>query len=164
MEPLGRKSADSFRSTSSYNQSYRGRSYKKQLERKTNKTRAAEKVRKHNIKKVWNQLKCVLDHWWFFFSCVPGGVSIMQILFACMRSCFANDFLLVSLCLYVFFSFFFFTLPASIYHEWTIKHLWARTGFQLSHHRHSPLTSSYQEAQPESDQWDFRRRGRERQW
>ncbi|XP_068559619.1 opsin 4xb [Cebidichthys violaceus] len=40
MEPLGRKSGDSFRSIPSYRQSSRGRSYKKQLERKN---QAAEK-------------------------------------------------------------------------------------------------------------------------
>ncbi|XP_022613432.1 melanopsin-A-like [Seriola dumerili] len=43
MEPLGKKSCDSFRSTSSYSQSCRGRSYKKQLERKPSKTHTAEK-------------------------------------------------------------------------------------------------------------------------
>ncbi|GLD54049.1 melanopsin-A-like isoform X3 [Lates japonicus] len=43
MEPLGRKSGDSFRSMSSYRESGRGRSYKKQLEQKVTKTRAAEK-------------------------------------------------------------------------------------------------------------------------
>ncbi|XP_070821386.1 opsin 4xb isoform X1 [Chaetodon trifascialis] len=43
MEPLGRNSGDSFRSMSSYNQSYRGRSYKKQLEAKTTKKCAPEK-------------------------------------------------------------------------------------------------------------------------
>lgn len=51
MEPLGRKSGDSFRSMSSYRESGRGRSYKKQLEQKATKTRAAEKVRKHNMRK-----------------------------------------------------------------------------------------------------------------
>ncbi|XP_076587952.1 opsin 4xb isoform X1 [Chaetodon auriga] len=43
MEPLGRKSGDSFRSMSSYNQSYRGRSYKRQSEAKTTKKCAPEK-------------------------------------------------------------------------------------------------------------------------
>ncbi|XP_031712403.1 opsin 4xb [Anarrhichthys ocellatus] len=38
MEPLGRKSGDSFRSIPSYRQSSRGRSYKKQLERKNQAT------------------------------------------------------------------------------------------------------------------------------
>ncbi|CAJ1068910.1 LOW QUALITY PROTEIN: melanopsin-A-like [Xyrichtys novacula] len=42
MESLGRKSHDSFRSTSSYNQSVRGRTYKKRS-LKTSKTKAAEK-------------------------------------------------------------------------------------------------------------------------
>ncbi|KAM9360793.1 opsin 4xb [Symphorus nematophorus] len=43
MEPLGRRSVDSFRSMSSHSQSYRGRSHKKQLERKTTKPHTAEK-------------------------------------------------------------------------------------------------------------------------
>ncbi|XP_019956652.1 opsin 4xb isoform X1 [Paralichthys olivaceus] len=43
MEPLGRRSGDSFRSMSSHGQSCRGRSYKKQLERKATKTHAPEK-------------------------------------------------------------------------------------------------------------------------
>nr|AIG92844.1 melanopsin 4x2 [Hippoglossus hippoglossus] len=43
MEPLGRKSGDSFRSMSSYGHSCRGRSYKKQLERKATKTYAPQK-------------------------------------------------------------------------------------------------------------------------
>ncbi|KAG7223436.1 hypothetical protein INR49_015539 [Caranx melampygus] len=43
MEPLGRKSCDSFRSTSSDNQSCRGRSYRKQLEQKPTKTLTSEK-------------------------------------------------------------------------------------------------------------------------
>ncbi|XP_028270095.1 melanopsin-A-like [Parambassis ranga] len=43
MEPLGRKTGDSFRSMSSYSQSCRGRSYKKQLEQKTIKNNTAEK-------------------------------------------------------------------------------------------------------------------------
>ncbi|XP_040011502.1 opsin 4xb [Xiphias gladius] len=43
MEPLGRRSGDSFRSMSLYRQSCKGRSYKKQLEQKTTKTHAAEK-------------------------------------------------------------------------------------------------------------------------
>ncbi|XP_059194151.1 opsin 4xb [Centropristis striata] len=43
VEPLGRKSGDSFRSMPSYRQSSRGRSYKKQLEQKSTKTNAAEK-------------------------------------------------------------------------------------------------------------------------
>lgn len=60
-------------------------------------------------------------------------------------------------------TFFFFTLPAPIYHEWIIEQLWTWTGFQLSHRRLSPPTGSYQEAQPESDQWDVRCTGEERQ-
>ncbi|XP_053180910.1 opsin 4xb [Scomber japonicus] len=43
MEHLGRKSGDSFRSLSSYNQSRRSRSSKKHLERKSTKTHAAQK-------------------------------------------------------------------------------------------------------------------------
>nr|XP_046242292.1 opsin 4xb [Scatophagus argus] len=43
MESLGRKSADSFRSMSSYGQSYRGRSCKKRLEHDTTETRKAMK-------------------------------------------------------------------------------------------------------------------------
>ncbi|XP_047448803.1 opsin 4xb isoform X2 [Mugil cephalus] len=43
MEHLGRKSEDSFRSTSSYSQSYRGRSHKRHLQRKTTKTHTTEK-------------------------------------------------------------------------------------------------------------------------
>nr|UAY98667.1 opn4x2 [Lutjanus erythropterus] len=43
MEPLGRRSVDSFRSMSSHSQSYRGRSYKKQLGQKTTKPHLAEK-------------------------------------------------------------------------------------------------------------------------
>ncbi|XP_060927738.1 opsin 4xb [Limanda limanda] len=43
MEPLGRRSGDSFRSMSSYGHSRRGRSYKKQLERKGTKTYAPQK-------------------------------------------------------------------------------------------------------------------------
>ncbi|XP_042344165.1 melanopsin-A-like [Plectropomus leopardus] len=43
MEPLGRKSGASIRSLPSYRQSSRGRSYKKQIERKTTKTQPAEK-------------------------------------------------------------------------------------------------------------------------
>lgn len=43
MTPLGRKSGDSFRSISSSSQSCRGRSYKKQLERKTTKTPTPER-------------------------------------------------------------------------------------------------------------------------
>lgn len=43
MEPLGKKSGDSFRSVSSYRQSCRSRSYKKQLERKTSKTHRGDK-------------------------------------------------------------------------------------------------------------------------
>nr|ANA75359.1 melanopsin 3 [Paralichthys dentatus] len=43
MEPLGRRSGDSFRSMSLHGQSCRGRSYKKQLERKATKTHAPEK-------------------------------------------------------------------------------------------------------------------------
>ncbi|XP_073322430.1 opsin 4xb [Pagrus major] len=43
MEPLGRKSADSFRSMSAYSQSYRGMSRKKRLERRNTKTHTSEK-------------------------------------------------------------------------------------------------------------------------
>ncbi|KAM7392069.1 hypothetical protein PAMP_022708 [Pampus punctatissimus] len=43
MEPLGRKSGDSIRNMSLRNQSRRSKSYKKHLERKTTKPRAAEK-------------------------------------------------------------------------------------------------------------------------
>ncbi|CAB1415198.1 unnamed protein product [Pleuronectes platessa] len=43
MEPLGRRSGDSFRSMSSYGHSRRGRSYKKQLERKGTKTYPPQK-------------------------------------------------------------------------------------------------------------------------
>ncbi|XP_074493916.1 opsin 4xb [Sebastes fasciatus] len=43
MEHLGRKSGESFRSMSSYRQSSRSRSYKKQLERKNTKTHSEEK-------------------------------------------------------------------------------------------------------------------------
>ncbi|KAM9858038.1 opsin 4xb [Aulostomus maculatus] len=43
MEHLGRKSGDSFRSVSSYNQSCRRKSHKKQLERKNTKTNKVEK-------------------------------------------------------------------------------------------------------------------------
>ncbi|XP_051277596.1 opsin 4xb [Dicentrarchus labrax] len=43
MEPLGRKSGDSFRSMSLYSQSCRRKSYKKQLVQKTTKTYTAEK-------------------------------------------------------------------------------------------------------------------------
>lgn len=64
---------------------------------------------------------------------------------------------------FFYYLLFIFTLSASICHDWIIEHLWARTGFQLSHHRHSPSTSSYQEAQPESDQWNFRCEEKERQ-
>lgn len=49
MEPLGKKSGDSFKSMSSYSQSYRGMSRKKRLERRTANTRTAEKVRKKNV-------------------------------------------------------------------------------------------------------------------
>nr|BAX02590.1 melanopsin [Trichiurus lepturus] len=43
LEHLGKKSGDSFRSMSSYNQSRRNKSYKKYLEKKTTKPQAAEK-------------------------------------------------------------------------------------------------------------------------
>lgn len=69
MEPLGRKSGKSSRRIPSNRQSSRGRSYKEQLERKTSKTHAAERVRKHNIKKGEFSLNmfCVNEESFFFF-------------------------------------------------------------------------------------------------
>lgn len=156
MEPLGRKSGDSFKSRSSYRQSHRGRSYKKRLEQETTKTHTAEKVRKHKVRKKNH-------YWWncYFFPCVLGVVWIRRF-FACMLSCIHVLQIILFLCICVCVCLF-FTSPESVYHEWIIEHLWAWTGFQLSHRCHSPPASSYQEAKPESDQWDFRGKGGERQ-
>lgn len=95
MESMGRNSGDSFRSMSSYNQSCRSKSYRKQLERKSSKIRKVEKVRKHamNIRLVY-VLKLLL---------------VVLIILPCMYLYimhFAND--------WVCMSFFFSPLPAFI--------------------------------------------------
>lgn len=148
MEPLGRRSGDSFRSISSRSQSCK-RSCKKQLDRKTTKTHTAEKVRKH-CRKMWKceseNSQCYLLSSTIYTTCphvVKHHTSMIWRWFS-------------HVCVY------FLTLPASVCHEWTIKGLWSRAGFQFSDHRRSPPPSSYQEAQPQSDQCDFRCLWRER--
>lgn len=157
MEPLGRRSGDSFRSTSSYRQSYRARSCKKRLQQEPTRAHTAEKVRKHQVNKcgitidysfpmcAWNQT-CFF-FFPFFFACMLSSIHFLRII----------QFLRICVCLFLF------TLPVFIYHERIIEHLWAWTGFQLSHRRDSPPASSYQEAQPEPDQWDLGCTGGERQ-
>ena len=147
MEPLGRKSGDSFKSMSSSSQSSRGMSRKTRLERRTAKTRTAEKVRKK--KRVFYFHVCLKGRW-------------ITLLFICLHV-FMHLWVFLFVSLFLFLLNVFFTLPASICHEWIPMRLWEWTGLQLSHHRHSPLASSYQEAQPESDHWDFRCAGEDRQ-
>lgn len=150
MEPLGRRSGDSFRSISSPHSQSCKRSCKKQLDRKTTKTHKAEKVRKHWRKsvKVWIRKLTMLSfiHLRLASTCphvVKHHTSMIWRWFS--HVCVS-----------------FLTLPASVCHEWTIKDLRSRAGFQFSDHRRSPPPSSYQEAQPQSDQCDFRCLWRER--
>lgn len=121
MEPLGRKSGDSFRNMPLYNQSRRGKSHKNHLARNTTKTRAAKKVRKHNIKRV----KSSSVFWVIPVFLVPCTLPCLN--GPCMHSCimhshFANYFVLmhVYLCLYALFV---FSMIASVYHERFIQHL-----------------------------------------
>lgn len=147
MEPLGRKSGDSFRSMSSYRQSYRSRSYKKQLEQEVTKTQSAEKVRRELL---------------LFTICVWVSESD-YILLACFHMFMFHELFCSYAFVILFFHFLsFFFFKASVCHEWIIEHLWTWTGFQLSHRRHSSPASSYQEAKPESDQWHFRCEGGKR--
>ncbi|KAE8292104.1 Melanopsin-A Opsin-4A [Larimichthys crocea] len=60
MEPQGRKSGESFRSMSSYKQSRRGKSYRKQLERKSTKSRTAHTAEKHPS--TMNESSSTCDH------------------------------------------------------------------------------------------------------
>ncbi|KAG8011974.1 Melanopsin-A [Nibea albiflora] len=60
MEPQGRKSGESFRSIPSYKQSRRGKSKKKQLERKSTKSRAARAAEKHPS--TMNESSSTCDH------------------------------------------------------------------------------------------------------
>lgn len=103
MEHLGRKSDDSFRSTSSYSQSYRGRSHRKQLQRKTTKTHTAEKVRNHKPK------TCEISSSVFWITMgklviLLEGVCLLSLLFlpACRHaSCIHVLEMILSLCVCV---------------------------------------------------------------
>lgn len=99
MEPLGRKSGDSFRSTSSHRQSYRSRSYKKQLEQEVTKTQSAEKVRKE-------QLLFTIPVW----SCLNPTIFCLH---AFICSCFMNYFVLMDLS-FIFLFFIFLKHPSAM--------------------------------------------------
>lgn len=147
MEHLGRRSADSVRRMSSSRHSTRGRSHKRRLGQEPVTTRTEEKVKKRNM----NPINVVL---------FLKNVQIFSQVCACLNqmitaACF-HSFTFSSICAsFSFILFFSFIPPASVCHKWIIEHLWAWTGVQISHHRHSPPASSYQEAEPQSDQWHF---------
>lgn len=89
MEPLGRKSGDSFRSVSSSRHSYRGRSHKRRLQQEPIKTKTAEKVRKKIIINataaflpcVWSHLIIFLHAFnSFMFSSICASFSFISFL------------------------------------------------------------------------------------
>lgn len=143
MEHLGRRSADSIRRMSSSRHSTRGRSHKRRLGQQPVTTRTEEKVKKRNMNPI-NVMLCR-----FSLRCVH--VWIRWLLLHAFIHLHSRQFVRLFL---LFFSFSFIP-PASVCHKWIIEHLWAWTGVQISHHRHSPPASSYQEAEPQSDQWHF---------
>ena len=102
MEHLGRKSGDSFRSLSSYNQSRRSRSSKKHLERKSTKTHAAQKVRKHTIKKCENSSYVFWIIALFLYHVRLGVCMHLCIMIHEFTFCQIFCFMHVYLCLYVF--------------------------------------------------------------
>lgn len=117
MEPLGRRPGDSFRSTSSYRQSYRARSCKKRFQQEPSRAHTAAKMRRHQVNKEGTTIDysfpmCAWNHTCLFLS----------FCFAFMLSSIHFFGELFSSCVFVFV-FFLFTLPAFIYHERIIEHL-----------------------------------------
>lgn len=94
MEPLGRRSGDSFRSISSRSQSCK-RSCKKQLDRKTTKTHTAEKVRKH-CRKMW---KCESEN----SQCYLLFIYDLHYLPACSKTSHIHDLKVIFSCMCLLF-------------------------------------------------------------